>query len=162
MTPRALTAAEWDIWHVCMEAQRVLTAEIDSSLQAEVGISKAEFSILVTLRNAPESTLRVGLLATTLRWEKSRVSHMLSRMEGRNFVERIEDGAPGRRTAVSLSRDGHRVAEIAIEVHAGNVHRLFFDRLTPVQAGAILDWSQHLIDSTLPAESTVRGPARPT
>jgi DNA-binding MarR family transcriptional regulator len=153
MAQRALTAAEWDLWQLWMDAQRALAVEVDRSLQAEVGISKAEFSILVTLRNAPESTLRVGALADALNWEKSRVSHLLSRMEGRGFVARFEDGAPGRRTAIHLSGAGHRVAEAALRVHDGNVRRLFFDRVTAEQAAAIHAWSRGLIDSTLPREA---------
>lgn len=157
---RHLSPAEWDLWHSWMEAQRVLTSEVDRSLQAEVGISKAEFSILRTLREAPRATLRVGDLSAALRWEKSRVSHLLSRMENRDLVERIEDGAPGRRTAVRLSRDGRATIDSGLQVHEDNVRRLFVDPMTTEQADAIRTWSDHTIASQPPATVGLVSPSQ--
>lgn len=144
---RTLSASEWELWRTWMEAQRALAAEVDRSLQAEVGVSKAEFSVLLTLQGAPEATLRVGDLATALRWEKSRVSHLLSRMERRGFVSRAESGAPGRRTAISLNPEGSEIAAAAIRVHDTNVRRLFFDRATAGQVEAIRAWSEQTLSS---------------
>jgi DNA-binding MarR family transcriptional regulator len=143
-----LSSDEWALWHDLMEAQRILAAEVDAALQSTVGISKAEFSVLVTLRNSPEAEIRVGDLAAALRWEKSRVAHLLSRMESRGLVQRAEGGAPGRRTAISLSSAGRDAAEAALLVHARTIRRLFFDRVTTAQAAAIQTWSEDLIRST--------------
>lgn len=142
MTHRSLTPAEWDLWHSWMEAQHIVVTDVDRSLQAEAGISKAEFSILRTLGSAPDAPLRVGDLGAALRWEKSRVSHLLTRMENRDLVERIEDGAPGRRTAVTPSANGLKVLEAALSVHERSVARLFFDRVTSEQLVAIRAWSE--------------------
>lgn len=71
MTRLPLSSSDWDLWHAWMEAQRVVTADIDSALQSEAGISKAEFSVLRTLGNAPGSTLRVGDLAGALHWRRA-------------------------------------------------------------------------------------------
>lgn len=146
-----LTARDWAFWHAWTEAQRALAAEVDRALQAETGISKAEFSVLVTLRQAAEDRLRVGDLAGALRWDKSRVSHLLDRMEGRDLVHREEDGAPGRRTAVRLSPAGREAVDAAVRVHAGLVRRLFFDRLEADERAAIGRWSAQMVD---PAPTT--------
>jgi DNA-binding MarR family transcriptional regulator len=148
----ALTDEEWQLWHVWMEAQRVLAGEVDRSLQAEAGISKAEFSVLVTLRAASDSELRVGDLAATLRWEKSRVAHLLTRMERRGLIDRTEAGAARRRTAIGLSPKGREAVESALRVHARSVRRAFFDRVTAEQAAAIRDWSEQMMQSTAPAD----------
>ncbi|UFS58192.1 MarR family winged helix-turn-helix transcriptional regulator [Subtercola endophyticus] len=152
MTRRLLTPAEWDLWHSWMEAQRIVVAQIDGSLQNVAGISKAEFSLLRTLGNAPEAVLRVGALGAALRWEKSRVSHLLSRMENRGLVERIEAGAPGRRTAVTLSPHGLDVLTTALRVHERSVGDLFIDRLTGEQSTAIRTWSQQTLNRSPLAE----------
>jgi DNA-binding MarR family transcriptional regulator len=128
-----------------MVAQREVVAEIDRTLQSEVGISKAEFSVLRTLQLADDTTLRVGDLGASLRWEKSRVSHLLSRMEERDLVIRSEDGAPGRRTAVSLSQRGRQSIEVGLRVHEASVRRLFIDRLTGQQAEVIGAWSEGIL-----------------
>ena len=147
-----LTDEEWRLWHVWMEAQRILAGEVDRSLQAEAGISKAEFSVLVTLRAASDSELRVGDLAAALRWEKSRVAHLLTRMERRGLIDRAEAGAARRRTAIGLSPKGREAVESALRVHARSVRRAFFDRVTAEQAAAIRDWSEQMMESTAPAD----------
>ncbi len=134
---------QWELWHRWQHAQRLLTAELDRELQRDHGISKAEFSVLLTLRGAPGRQLRVGELADALAWEKSRVSHLLTRMEGRGLVQRTEGGA--RRTGVRLTDDGYRAVEGAVLTHGSNLRRLFFASLAPEQAAAIRDWSEQLI-----------------
>nr|BFE58969.1 hypothetical protein GCM10020063_034950 [Dactylosporangium thailandense] len=89
--------------------------------------------------------MRVGALAETLDWEKSRVAHMLTRMEGRGLVDREQDGAPGRRTGVGLTAEGRRVARAAVDGHAGNIRRQFFDALTPEQAAVLGAWSEQTV-----------------
>lgn len=146
MTSRdVLNKDEWDLWHAWTEAQRVLAYEIDRGLQAEFGISKAEFSIAVTLLRSPSPSLRVIDVGESLGWEKSRVSHLLTRMEARGLLERAEGGASGRRTGVKLTVAGRQLAERAIAGHAINVRRYFFDALSPEQLSAIRVWSEQMV-----------------
>jgi DNA-binding MarR family transcriptional regulator len=142
---------EWELWDTWMRAQRLLVRELDRGLQRACGISKAEFSVLVTLWQAPGSELRVGELAESLDWEKSRVSHLLTRMENRGFVARTESGAGGRRTRIGLTATGRRVAQGAIQEHAGNIRRYFLDALTKDQTAAIRAWSEQTVARMEPA-----------
>ncbi len=128
------------------EAQRLLVGELDRDLQRDVGISKAEFSVLVTLLQAPERQLRIGEIAETLGWDKSRVSHQLSRTENRGSVERTERGAEGRRMGVGLTPAGRRAAQNAVDAHGRNIRRHFLDALSPAQAAALRIWSEQTID----------------
>ena len=137
-----LDAAEWEFWDTWMRAQRLLARELDRGLQRDCGISKAEFSVLMTLRKP----MRVGELADALDWEKSRVAHLLTRMENRGLVARTEDGATGRRTGIELTGEGRRTAESATRAHGANIRRLVLDRLAPEQAAAIRAWSEQLIE----------------
>jgi DNA-binding MarR family transcriptional regulator len=136
-----MSPGDWAFWDTWMQAQRLLVRELDRGLQRDCGVSKAEFSVLVRLRQA----MRVGELADALGWEKSRVSHLLTRMEKRGLVARTEDGASGRRTAVELTGEGRRTAERATRAHGGNVRRLVLDRLTPEQAATIGAWSSEVV-----------------
>jgi DNA-binding MarR family transcriptional regulator len=136
---------EWELWDSWTRAQRLLVRELDRGLQRACGISKAEFSVLVTLWQAPGRELRVGELAESLAWEKSRVSHQLTRMENRGFVARTESGAGGRRTRIGLTATGRRVVRGAIQEHAGNIRRYFLDVLTADQAAAIRAWSEETV-----------------
>jgi DNA-binding MarR family transcriptional regulator len=144
---QTLTGDEWALWDLWTNAQRVFAKYVEGALQREFDISKAEFSVMVTLHRATRAELRVGDLAEALAWDKSRVSHLLTRMETRGFVSRIESGAAGRRTGISLTPNGRRVAQAAITVHAGTIRRYFLDQLSLEQTAAIRAWSEHLVVS---------------
>jgi DNA-binding MarR family transcriptional regulator len=105
--------------------------------------------VLVTLWQASGREMRVGELSESLDWEKSRVSHQLTRMENRGFVERTQRGADGRRTGIGLTAKGRRAAQSAILVHAGNIRHYFLDTLTPQQTAAFRAWSGQMIDRVL-------------
>lgn len=145
MAGRTLTPEQWALWHAWMRAHRLLNRELDRDLQREYGISKAEFSVLVTLHQAPGGQMRVGELAESLDWEKSRVAHQLTRMENRELVARTDNESNGRRAAISLTTKGHTAVQDAILGHADNIRRYFFDALTPDQAAAIHEWSRQTV-----------------
>ena len=142
-----LSPQEWEQWHRWTLLQRLLTQQIDRHLQASFGISKAEFSILATLLRSSEKELRVGDLSQSLGWEKSRVAHLLTRMEGRALVERTETGAAGRRTGLRLTPQGRQLARRAIAGHAQNLKRNFFEVFTPDQAEPVRSWIEQMITS---------------
>lgn len=136
-----LEPAEWEFWDTWMRAQRLLVRELDRGLQRDCGVSKAEFSVLITLTQP----MRVGELADALAWEKSRVAHLLTRMENRGLVARTEDGATGRRTGIELTDEGRHVAARATRAHGDNIRHLVLDRLTPEQSAAIRAWSEEVV-----------------
>jgi DNA-binding MarR family transcriptional regulator len=100
--------------------------------------------------------MRVGELAESLGWEKSRVAHQLTRMENRELVNRTDNESNGRRAGIGLTAKGRSAAENAILGHADNIRRYFFETLTPDQAAAIYEWSRQTVDRI---ESTGGTPA---
>lgn len=140
-----------------MRAQRLLARELERGLQRDCGISKAEFSVLVTLWQAAGREMRVGELSESLDWDKSRVSHQLTRMEKRGFVERSEYGVDGRRAGIGLTAEGRRAAQSAILVHGANVRRHALNSLTAEQASAIRAWSERLVDRIEPRDGEADG-----
>ena len=149
----SLSPAEWEFWDRWMSAQRLLSAEVDRTLQRDFGISKAEFSVLVTVHRAAGSPPRVTELADALCWDKSRVAHQLTRMEHRGLLDRTRSGS-GRRTGVALTAAGRDVVRRAIRGHAATIRRLALDPLSPEQTAAIRAWSDALIDRLDPSAAT--------
>ncbi|MGH1525642.1 MarR family winged helix-turn-helix transcriptional regulator [Leifsonia sp. L25] len=85
-------------------------------------------------------------------WEKSRVSHQVTRMEGRGLVER-EDCAEDRRASwIRLSRDGRRVVVRALPKHTATIRRILFDALTPEQQDELLAISTRMTDAMAPGD----------
>lgn len=158
--PRALEAEEWQLWDLWMRAQRLLMRELERGLQHDCGISKAEFSVLVTLRQATGDQMRVGELADALDWEKSRVSHLLTRMEGRALVTPVHGEGSARRLGVRLTAKGRDTAERAVERHGGNIRRHFLDALSPAQAEAVRSWSEQTVERLDPPPPPDDGAAR--
>lgn len=145
-TPHTLEPEEWERWNTWMRAQQLLLRELDRDLQRDYGISKAEFSVLVTLHQTPGGRMRVGELAESLDWDKSRVAHQLTRMENRELVDRTDNESSGRRRGIGLTPKGRNAVQNAIAGHADNIRRYFFDALTPEQATAIDTWSRQMVD----------------
>ncbi|MGW1624512.1 MarR family winged helix-turn-helix transcriptional regulator [Streptomyces sp. NPDC002172] len=154
---RSLEPREWEFWDVWMRAQRLLTRELERGLQRACDISKAEFSVLVTLWQAGGREMRVGELSESLDWDKSRVSHQLTRMEKRGFVQRTRYGADGRRAGIGLTAEGRGAAQSAVLVHGANIRRHVLDSLTPEQASVIRSWSEQAVDRLEPSRGETAG-----
>ncbi|RNB52489.1 MarR family transcriptional regulator [Agromyces tardus] len=122
-----------------------LARELDRRLQRDAGISQADYAVLLTLFKAPERQLRPGALGELIGWEKSRVSHQLTRMVSRGLVERIECDTDGRGSLVVLTRAGRRALLGAMRDHALAIRALFLDLLEPDEKQAIASASSRVL-----------------
>lgn len=121
--------------YVAMDAQ--LTAALHRQMQDETGLSLADFAVLVQLTDRPEARVRILELADDLQWEKSRLSHQLTRMQRRGLVDR--QGCPGdaRGSFVVLTDVGRAAIERAAPAHVRTVRDLVFDHLSPDQVDTL-------------------------
>lgn len=117
--------------------QSRLHAELHRRLQAESGLSLADFDVLVALTDRPDERARVLELATSLDWEKSRLSHHLARMQRRGLIGREECDDDGRGNYVVLTADGRTAIEAAAPNHVETVRELVFDALPAEDLAAL-------------------------
>ncbi len=75
-------------------------------MQDQSGLSIADFSVLVQLSEHADGRMRVLELARGLRWEKSRLSHQLTRMQQRGLIERSNCNEDRRGAFVVLTDQG--------------------------------------------------------
>ncbi len=120
---------------------------MNRQLTSEAGISLAEFSILSALRLQPDRPMRVFELVDTLKWEKSRIIHQLSRMVRRGLVERRASEEDGRGTDIALTAEGRGVIDKALPLHIDHIRRLFFDVVTPRQLDMLADLSEAVLEN---------------
>lgn len=130
---RWLDEAEERAWRSYVRMHGKLTAALNRQLQADSQLSVSDFEVLVHLTDVPEGSLRVSELARALHWEKSRVSHHVTRMERRGLVQRVECPTDGRSAFVVLTVCGRAAIEAAAPQHVETVRRLFIDELTSEQ-----------------------------
>lgn len=121
------------LWRRWLRLNALLPGVLHRELQADAGLSLPDFEVLVQLTDTPEGRVRVTDLARELNWERSRVSHHITRMEGRGLVERSECPEDGRVAWVVLTKKGRAAIERAAPGHAATVRRLIFDELTPAE-----------------------------
>lgn len=134
---RWLDADEQRTWRRYLRMQAELAARLARQLQADSNLSVADFEVLVYLTDVPEGRLRVTELARSLQWEKSRLSHHLSRMERRGLVVRENCPSDARGAFAVLTPEGRAAIEAAAPGHVETVRLLMFDGLTPEQVEAL-------------------------
>lgn len=139
-------ASEWELFNAFATMNTELMREFDRRLQRDAGISQGDYGIMLTLFRAPDRRLRPGAIGDAIGWEKSRLSHQLTRMAARGLVERVECDTDGRGTWVVLTRDGRRALLGSMRDHATAIRTLFLDVLEPHEKRAIADASARVLD----------------
>src|SRR6187402_34504 len=124
-----LTDSERALWRSFTLMRRQLDLTLERRLQADAGISTADYEILLSLFEHPDKRLRAGQIGDLIGWEKSRVSHQISRMEQRELVKREECGDDARGVWVVLTADGSRAVLNALTDRKEAVRQYFFDAL---------------------------------
>ena len=133
---RWLTAEEQRVWRRWMTLNAQLSATLQRELQDDAGLSTQDYEVLVHLTDNPEGRMRVTDLARLMQWERSRVSHHVTRMERRRLVQRVECAEDGRGAFVVITPQGRAAIEQAAPGHVNTVRRLVFDALSPEEVDA--------------------------
>lgn len=120
-----LTDDEQRTWRSYIAMEQQLGRYLHQHLQREFGLSGSDFEILVTLSEADGACMRAFELGQVTQWEKSRLSHHLSRMEKRGLVRR--ESGDGRYPAVALTDEGLAALKAAAPANARRVRELFID-----------------------------------
>lgn len=134
-----LDRREQEAWRNFLRMESRLSARLNRELQRNDGLSEADYEVLVHLSEAPGGRMRAFELSRALRWEKSRLSHHLTRMAGRGLIERAECRTDGRGADVVLTGCGRAAIEAAAPRHVEDVRRYFVDPLTPAQLDALTE-----------------------
>ena len=125
-----LTDEQEQVWRRWLTVNALLPATLHRELQADAGLSLPDFDVLVQLTDTPLGRVRVNDLALALQWEKSRVSHHVTRMERRGLIRREECREDARGAFVVITPEGQAAIEHAAPGHVRTVRQLIFDQLT--------------------------------
>ena len=128
--PRWLDDRQQQVWQAYLHLNQHLYATLEDQLMRDAGLSGADYKVLHPLSEAPGGVLRARELGTEIGWDRSRLSHHVTRMEKRGLVAREECAEDGRGLMVRLTDAGRKAIEGAAPNHAEAVHRYFFDLLS--------------------------------
>jgi DNA-binding MarR family transcriptional regulator len=134
---RWLSTAQERVWRQWVELNARVTVTLQREMQEDSGLSMPDFEVLVNLTDSPEGRVRVTDLATQMLWERSRLSHHVTRMERRGMVERSDCAEDGRGAWIVITPAGRAAIEKAAPGHVETVRRLVFDVLTEDEAGTL-------------------------
>ena len=157
--PRWLDEREARAWRGYARMQAQLSARLHRSLQRRTGLSLSDYEVLVHLSEAPDGHLRSFQLSAALQWEKSRLSHHLTRMEARGLVSREECSSDGRGAFVVLTAAGRAAIEAAAPTHVADVRETFIDVLTPAQLDALAEIAETVLERLSSGDDAGGAPA---
>jgi DNA-binding MarR family transcriptional regulator len=144
MSAKPLSPRELRIWQAFLSMSEDALERVGRDISQATGLSGPEFAVLSRLAAYGKGEMRQQQLAIVMGWEKSRLSHQLSRMQKRKLIER--QSGDGRATLVVLTRPGRDMLERALPVRAESVRRNLLLRLSTEQIDTIIRLSNLLAD----------------
>ena len=159
--PRWLDDRQQHVWQAYLHLNRHLYAFLEQQLAGD-GLSGPDYQALHPLSEAPDGLLRARELGIEIGWDRSRLSHHLTRMERRGLIAREECAEDGRGLMVRVTDAGRRAIEAAAPAHAENVQRYFFDQMSNDELDTLATVFDRLLDNLPQADAPSPAAARPT
>jgi DNA-binding MarR family transcriptional regulator len=136
MATKLLSPQELRVWHAFKLMGEDVMGRVDRDIAEATGLSGPEFGVLLRLAACANGEMRQQVLAESMGWDKSRLSHQLTRMKKRGLIERRK--ADKRVVLVVLTRRGREKLEAARPIHARSVRRNLLARLNEEQIATIV------------------------
>ena len=127
--PRWLSDDEQALWRLILRAIRKIERRMDEVVMAEGDLSVSDFAVLATLSEVFDRRLRLRDLCVELDWDRSRTSHLITRMERRGLVSKKRSAGDARGVVVQLTEEGFNRLKMAVPGHVESVRQLIFDHM---------------------------------
>lgn len=128
-----LTDAEQRAWRTLVTRTYSLLADLDRELQAEHGLTLGDYEVLAMLSEAPDRSLRMTDLASTLRISPSGMTRRVDGLVKRGWVVRSQCPEDRRGSYAVLTDEGFEVLRVAAPSHVRGVREHFIDLLSERQ-----------------------------
>ena len=144
--PRRLNEDQRVLWKAYRDLYQELSRVLEAQLLRDAALSGSEYAVLVVLSHAPDGVLRARELGGELGWDRSRLSHIVGRMEKRGFVAREECSEDARGSMVRLTDAGRAAVEDAAPEHSEAIRRYFFNPLSHDELETLMAVFDRLLD----------------
>lgn len=129
MDKNELTKEEMQIWHMWKGSFQSIFGRVIKEMTEQTGLSEGDYGVLDRLALLGNGSLRQQELADSMDWDKSRLSHHLTRMEKRGLVMR-KPLQSDRGIQVMITSAGQSKLEEARPVVSQAIRKHFLDQLT--------------------------------
>ena len=140
-----MSAEAIESWSAFATVLEWLPAALDAQLTKDAGLTHFEHGVLYALSTAPESTLRMSVLASYSNSTLSRLSRAATRLEGKGWLRRWPDPSDGRYTLATLTEAVVEKVSASSPDHIALVNRLVMDQLTAAQRKQLLVISRRIM-----------------
>ena len=128
--PQRLDERQRLLWKAYRDLNQEMSTVLEDQLLRDAGLSGSEYAVLVVLSHSPDGVLRARELGSELGWDRSRLSHLVRRMEKRRFVDREECEEDARGSMVRLTDAGRATVDGVAPEHSEAIRRYFFNALS--------------------------------
>jgi DNA-binding MarR family transcriptional regulator len=128
--PQRLDERQRLMWKAYRDVYQELSTVLEDQLLRDAGLSGSEYAVLVVLSHSPDGVLRARELGSELGWDRSRLSHLVGRMEKRRLVAREDCEEDARGSMVRLTDAGRATVDGVAPEHSEAVRRYFFNALS--------------------------------
>jgi len=144
MSTKALSSQELRVWHAFKLMGEDVMERVGRDIAEATGLSGPDFGVLSRLAGHGNGEMRQQTLAESMGWDKSRLSHHLTRMQAKQLIVRRE--AEKRVVLVVITKQGRSKLDAARPAHAESVRRNLLSRLNAQQIETIVRVSNILGD----------------
>ncbi len=129
MNKSELNEEEIQLWYMWKGSFHSIFGRVIKEMSEQTGLSEGDYGVLDRLDLMGDGSLRQQELAESMDWDKSRLSHHLTRMEKRGLVLR-KSVVKDRGVQVIITSAGKSILDDARPVVAKAIRMHFLDQLT--------------------------------
>jgi DNA-binding MarR family transcriptional regulator len=158
--PRWLDAQERRAWLALLSVNTLLPATLDAHLTQLNRLSLFDYNVLAMLSEAEGRTLPMKELASRTSASLSRLSHVVTKLQARGWIDRRPSPDDARVTTAHLTDAGwETIVELAPE-HVERVRQLVFDALGPDDVARLAELGEKIVDKLQSDSWIFRDPSR--
>ena len=124
-------------WRAFLHAHARITRRLDEDLQANHGLSLAEYDALLQIATSPGRRLRMNLIAQRVLLSRSGVTRLVDRLVAEGAVERMACTTDARGAEAVLTADGLARLRKASRTHLAGIERYFLEPIPADDRAAI-------------------------
>ena len=141
-----LDADEQRAWLRLAGVMLKLSPALDSQLQRDSDLTHFDYLCLAMLSSTDDHTMAMSELAGLTNASLSRLSHVITKLQKRGWVERRPSPHSKRVTLVGLTEDGWRTLVAAAPGHVETVRGLVFEGLSREDVVALERIAGHIVE----------------
>jgi DNA-binding MarR family transcriptional regulator len=134
-------------WRSLLLAHNRAVRAIESDLSREGTVPLGWYDVLLELAAADDGQLRMQELGVRAVLSRTRVSRIVTELEGAGLVERCPDPADGRAALAVITAAGRRAQRETAPVYLDSIERQFTRHLTEREQRTIASALQRVVDA---------------